>query len=203
MGADSLVSQPLTAIMKPKQIASAIQYALVRSNPVRSTNPSRATTPTTAVIANAVYSCTARLSQQSADRLERQQPADRDGDEEHQLLDRHVRRKRPADDVPRIEPPMVTGDGEHVPREEDRDRRDQRSQQTTWTAPHPSTEDELERERHDEARAHQRQVLELVHAAPIVPGDARPARAGIAQGAPVGSTAMPAAPPAIEVAALD
>src|ERR1700736_6980539 len=101
-------------------MAREAQYAPLRSRPVCSTATSNATTAAVATSASAVYSCTA-APQDPAHGLERQQAADRDGDEEHELLDRHAARQRPPHDVPPVEGPVVAGDRERVPREEDGD----------------------------------------------------------------------------------
>ena len=94
IGADSLVSQPFTRIMKNRQIPIAVQYAGLRNRPVRHTRRSTTTTAAAAAKAPAVYSAITApaLLPHRLHALVREQRADGDDHEEDQFLDRNVER---------------------------------------------------------------------------------------------------------------
>ncbi len=60
---------------------------------------------------------------------------------------------------------MLARDRDDVPDGEHEDRGNQGDEQPAWSPPHPGAEHELERQRDDEARRHQEQVLVAIHRA--------------------------------------
>src|SRR5690349_25099285 len=111
--------------MKNSTMPIAVQYCPVRSRPVRSHHFSAASRPRTEMTASTVYSGIlllprpTRSEQTTAQRqhpphaLVGQQPADRDDEEEHQLLQRH-RADVDADDEPQVVGPVVERDADEV-----------------------------------------------------------------------------------------
>ena len=114
MGSESLVSQPSTGTWKPSTIAIAIQYCRLaehagaepqqlqrhddddRQHREDGVLQHQAPRSTGAV---AVVRRRAQPAQHVADRLVGQQPADRDDDEEDELLQRHRERQQDAGGV--------------------------------------------------------------------------------------------------------
>jgi len=99
-------------------------------------------------------------------RLEGQDPTDRNQQEKDQLLDWRVARELNAGRQPAAETPVMGGDGGDIPHPENGDDWPQGPPQPLRPAPHPRREDELERQRHHRAQAHQDQILEVVHVVP-------------------------------------
>src|SRR6478735_6481653 len=145
----------------------AIQYWARRKMPVRSQKTSARTVATTDSTASRVYSGItppplAPPAEHGADRLVGQQPADRDDDEEDDLLERHVERKEDAGRVALAVPPVPARDADDVPDEEDREHRQQRQQQPAGAPVDPRAEQELQRQGDDQAARHEQEVLEAV-----------------------------------------
>src|SRR6478752_7141190 len=145
-------------------IAIAIQYWARRKMPVRSQKTSARTVPTTESTASTVYSGIALLpltppAEHRADRLVGQQPADRDDDEEDDLLQRHVAREPDAGRVPLAVRPVPARDAHDVPDQEDREHRKERQQQPPGAPVDPGAQEELQRQGDDQAARHEQEVL--------------------------------------------
>src|SRR6476469_725627 len=172
IGAESLVSQPSTSTWKANTIAIDSQYWRRPNTPVRSQNSSTAAVSSTDSTARAVYSgiaglpprrAAAQQPEHGADRLVGEQPADRDDDEEHQLLEGHPQRQQDAGGVALAVGPVPAHDAEDVPGDEQCDHRQQRHEEPHRAAVDARPEDELERQRDEEAPRHEQQVLVAVH----------------------------------------
>src|SRR5665647_2699020 len=164
IGADSLVSQPSTRIWNTQTIRIDSQYCTERKMPVRNHASSARTTSTMAMTVKSGYSATRvlpRAAQHIAHGLVREKPADRDEEEEHQLLERHDT-QMDAGREERAVRPVVAQDPDDIPDGEDHDRRKEREEQSERAAIDAGAHDELERQRQDHTERHQGQVLPAV-----------------------------------------
>src|SRR6476661_4041008 len=187
MGALSLVSQPSTSTWKPKTMAMLIQNC-ARANTRVPDHRSRAMVASTARTASTVYSRIAGLRsaraahgpaatgplvgapghppqrrQHPADGLVGQQAADRDDDEEDELLDRHAARQVEAGDVGRVVAPVVAPDADEVPDREDDDDGHECGDEQTRPAVDAGPQHELQGQGDRQAARHEEQVLVAIH----------------------------------------
>src|SRR5690348_16692835 len=165
MGALSLVSQPSTSTWKPKTMAMLIQNCALAKTRVPD-HRSRATTARTARTARTVYSRIGGLptagrsprgvrvraraprrpahdGQHPAHGLVGEQAADRDDDEEDELLDRHATGQVESRDVGGVVAPVVAPDADEVPGGEDDDDRDDRRHEQAGAAVDVGAQQEL------------------------------------------------------------
>src|ERR671912_48530 len=150
----------------------AIQYCAWEKTPVRSQKRSAATVPSTERTAMAVYSGIAEGSptdppEHGPHGLVGEKAADRDDDEEDELLERHPERQEDAGRVRLAVRPVVPDDPHDVPDHEDRHHRNECRQQLNRPAVHPCPQDELQRQGDGKASRHEEEVLvAVVHEPP-------------------------------------
>src|SRR5215211_7645755 len=147
------------------------QYWIVVKIPVRSQASSKTTTAPTATSVSTVYSgivdLPGRLApavavEHGANRLVRQQTTDRDHHEKSKFLQRQRRRQLNSGDESDVVGPVLAVNSNQIPDREDHHYGQHRQNKRKRPTVYPSAQYEFKRQRDQQARAEQRQILQVV-----------------------------------------